>query len=126
LLIGQEKLQAFADADVFALPSGAENFCFAMFEAMTSRIPVVVSETLNYADEIRQYQTGVVVRRDPREFADAILKLLGDSALRRRMGENGLRMVQTYSWEVCGERVERTIWCVLQGKSLPTDLTLNE
>lgn len=126
LLIGQKKLQAFADADVFVLPSEAENFCFAMFEAMASRIPVVVSDTLNYSDEIRRHQTGVVVRRDPREFADAILKLLGDSALRKRMGENGLRMAQAYSWEECGEKLERTIQCILQGKSLPADLTLDK
>jgi len=126
LLIGQEKLQAFADADVFVLPSEAENFCFAMFEAMASRIPVVVSDTLNYADEIRQYQTGVVVRRDPREFANAILRLLKTPDLRRFMGENGLRMAQRYSWEVCGERVERTIQCILQGKSLPEELTLGK
>ena len=126
LLIGQEKLQAFVDADVFVLPSEAENFCFAMFEAMASRIPLVVSDTLNYAAEIRRNQAGLVVRRDPREFANAILKLLMDSALRKRMGENGLGMAQAYSWEVCGERLERTIWCVLQDKPIPKDLTLNE
>ena len=38
-----QKLEAFADADVFVLPSEAENFGFAMFEAMASRVPVVVS-----------------------------------------------------------------------------------
>jgi glycosyltransferase involved in cell wall biosynthesis len=126
LLIGQEKLQAFADADVFALPSETENFCFAMFEAIAGRIPVVVSDSLNYTDEIRRYQAGFVVRRDPREFADAILKLLGDPDLRKQMGENGLRMAKRYSWEVCGEKMERAIWYVLQGKPLPKDLTLNE
>jgi glycosyltransferase involved in cell wall biosynthesis len=124
LLIGQEKLQAFADADVFVLPSEAENFGFAMFEALASRLPVVVSDTLNYADEIRRSQAGFVVRRDPREFASATLKLLRDSDLRKRMGENGLRMAQGYSWQACGEKIDRTIQCVLQGKALPADLTL--
>lgn len=124
LLIGQEKLQAFADADVFVLPSEAENFGFAMFEAMASRLPVVVSDTLNYADEIRRCQAGFVVRRDPREFASATLKLLRDSDLRKRMGGNGLQMAQGYSWQACGEKIDRTIQCVLQGKALPADLTL--
>jgi glycosyltransferase involved in cell wall biosynthesis len=124
LLIGQEKLEAFADADVFVLPSEAENFGFAMFEAMASRLPVVVSDTLNYADEIRRSQAGFVVRRDPREFASATLKLLKDSELRKRMGENGLRMAQAYSWQACGEKIDRTLQCVLQGKALPADLTL--
>lgn len=126
LMIGQEKLQAFADADVFVLPSYAENFGFAIFEAMASRIPVVVSDTLDYASELERYQAGFIVQRDPQEFAAAILKLLGDSSLRERMGQNGLRLAQTYSWERCGETVERTIRCILQGQPLPTDLTLNE
>jgi len=126
LMIGQEKLQAFADADVFVLPSYAENFGFAVFEAMASRVPVVVSDTLNYAEEIRCYEAGLVVRREPQEFAAAILKLLSGPGLRRRMGQNGLRLAQVYSWESCGEKVERTIRCILQGQPFPTDLTLNE
>jgi len=123
-LTGESKRQAFADADVFVLPSHAENFGVAIFEAMASRLPIVVSDTLNYADEIRRSEAGFVVRRDPREFASAILKLLTDSDLRKRMGGNGLRMAQAYSWQACGEKVERTIQCVLQGKALPADLTL--
>ena len=126
LLSGEERLQAFADADVFVLPSEAENFGFAMFEAMASRLPVVVSDTLDYADEIRRRQAGFVVRRDPQAFASAILKLLRDADLRKRMGENGLRLAQGYSWQACGEKFDRTIQCVLQGKALPADLTLVE
>lgn len=126
LLIGQERLQAFADADVFVFPSEAENFGFAMFEAMACRVPVIISDTIDYAIEVQRYEAGLVVRRDPQEFANAILKLLLDSDLRKRMGENGLRMAQAYSWEACGEKVERTIQCILHGKPLPSDLTLEE
>jgi glycosyltransferase involved in cell wall biosynthesis len=70
------KLTAFADADVFVLPSQAENFGFAMLEAMASRVPVVITDTLNYADEVRRHKAGLVVRHDPQEFATAILGLL--------------------------------------------------
>lgn len=126
LLVGQEKLQAFADADVFVLPSHGENFGFAVFEAMASRIPVVVSDTLNYADEIRRYEAGFVVRRDPQEIAAAILDLLGDPGLRQRMGENGLRLVQAYSWKSCGERIERAMRCILQDQPLSADLALDQ
>ena len=63
LLSGQEKLEAYADADVFVMPSHAENFSFAMFEAMASRIPVVISNTLNFAHEVERYSAGIVVDR---------------------------------------------------------------
>ena len=126
LLIGREKLQAFADAEVFVFPSEAESFGFALFEAMASRIPVVVSDTLDYAIEVQNHEAGLVVRRRPDEFADAIVKLLSDSDLRHRMGYNGLQLVRAYSWENCGEKIERAIECILQGKSLPADLTLEK
>jgi glycosyltransferase involved in cell wall biosynthesis len=125
-IIGPEKLEALAAADVFVLPSQAENFGFANFEAMASKIPVVISDTLNYANEIKSYQAGLVVRRDPKDFAEAILKLLNDQYLRRCLGQNGLRLAYSYSWEACGEKVEQTIQCILQGKPLGKDLTLEE
>jgi glycosyltransferase involved in cell wall biosynthesis len=125
-LYGLAKLQAFADADIFVLPSYEENFGSVIFEAMASRIPVVISDTLNYASEVEGYEAGLVVRRDSQEFALASLKLLTDAALRQRMGRNGLQLARAYSWETCGEKIERRIQCILEGKSLPADLTLDK
>jgi glycosyltransferase involved in cell wall biosynthesis len=93
---------------------------------MASRIPVVVSDTLDYAIEVQNHEVGLVVRRRPAEFADAIVKLLSDSDLRHRMGYNGLQLVRAYSWENCGEKIERAIQCILRGQVLPPDLTLHE
>jgi glycosyltransferase involved in cell wall biosynthesis len=87
-----QKLEALADADVFALPSEAENFGFAMFEAMASRVPVVVSDTLNYATAVRDADAGLTPPRESRAFADAIVSLLQDPERRRRMGVNGARL----------------------------------
>jgi len=122
-LSGQEKLEAYADADVFVMPSHAENFAFAMFEAMASRIPVVVSNTLNLASEVERYEAGIVVDRNPNSFAAAIVELLQESEPnRRQIGANGLRLAQAFSWEACGGRVERTIQCILQNEPFPEDL----
>ena len=125
-LYGLEKLQAFADADVFVLPSYEENFGTVIFEAMASRIPVVISDSVNYANEVKGYEAGLVVRRYPQEFAAAILKLLTDNAMRQRMGRNGLQMARAYSWETCGEKIERAIRFISKGKTLPVDLTLQK
>ena len=126
LLTGQEKLQAFADADVFVFPSEAENFGFAMFEAMASCIPVVVSNTLEYAGEVERSDAGLVVRRDAQEFASGIIKLLGNADLRRRMGKNGLVLARQFSWEKCGQSIERTLKCIMTGKPPPADLAFRQ
>ncbi len=124
LLTGSEKLAALAAADLFVLPSQAENFGYAVFEAMASRVPVVISDTLSYATEVERCDSGLVVQRDPERFAAAILELLGDRERGQRMAENAVHLVRSYSWQRNGEGVERTVQCVLRGIPLPADLTL--
>lgn len=123
LLVGEEKMQVFADADVFVLPSHAENFGFAVFEAMASRIPVVISDTLDYAKEIETHQAGISVPRDPQAFADAIVRVLTDRNLHQKLEQNGLNLARTYSCDTMGERIERTMKHILRGEPLPPDLT---
>ena len=116
------KVQALADCDLFVLPSAAENFGFAMFEAMAAGRAVVCSDTLNYAGEVERCDAGVVVRRRPEDLAAAIASLLGDPDRRNQMGQNGRRLASQFSWERCGESVETAIRCVLDGTPFPSDL----
>lgn len=121
-LTGSAKLSALVDADVFVLPSHAENFASAMFECMASGLPVVVSDRINFAPEVKRREAGLVVPLQAAEFAGAMARLLRDRTLRRRTTDNALRFVQDYSWERCGERLHRTIECLLRGVPLPPEL----
>jgi glycosyltransferase involved in cell wall biosynthesis len=117
------RLEAFADADIFVLPSQAENFCHAAFEAMASQLPVVVSDTLNYAREISGHRAGLAVPRNARSFSAATLRLLAEPETQRRMAANGLQLARSYSWEQTGSRLERTIESIVQERTIPADLT---
>ena len=118
------RMEALADSDIFVFPSEAENFGFAVFEAMASRVPVVVSNTLNYAQEIQQVGAGFSVPRNVDSFADAVLRLLDNPQLRREMGEKGLQMAFRYSSEETGGKVERVLNSVMNALPLPADLSL--
>jgi glycosyltransferase involved in cell wall biosynthesis len=115
----EEKLQAFADADVFVLPSQAENFGLSIFEAMASRLPVVISDTLNYAGEIVRSAAGFSVPREPHAFAEAILQLVREPVLRRQMGENGLRLARRYSWANTAAKIECVSESIVRHNPLP-------
>lgn len=56
-------------------------------------------EGLDAADGVN-----LLIRDDPKDFADAILAVLGDDQLRRRLGEAGRGTAQRlYGWDVVGE-----------------------
>jgi glycosyltransferase involved in cell wall biosynthesis len=122
-IVPSEKLQALADADVFVLPSEAENFGFSIFEAMASGVPVVVSDTLDYAGEIARAGAGLSVPREPDCFSKAICRLLDDPVLRAEMGGHGKTLAQAYSLERTGADLERTIESLVTCRPLPSDLT---
>jgi glycosyltransferase involved in cell wall biosynthesis len=126
-LVSQEKKgEVMADADVFALPSQAENFGYSVFEAMASRVPVVVSDTINYAGEISLAGAGIAVPRNPECLADAIISLLADPDLRHRMGLKGLELARKFDWAKTGLSVERVFDCILNRRGVPSDLAPRE
>lgn len=126
LLVGETKLAALADADIFVLPSQQENFSFAMFEAMASRVPVVISDTFNFAPEVARYRAGCVVPRTADAFAVALLELLASPAERARLGEGGAQLAARYSWTAVGKQMERAIEAVVSNQPLPRDLVIGQ
>jgi glycosyltransferase involved in cell wall biosynthesis len=123
-LTGNDKLYALAAADIFVLCSQRENFGFSMLDAMASRLPVVVSDTLYLSGKVSGFGAGLVVPRQVESFASAILDLLRNPERRRQMGECGWKLVNTYSWQRTGQSIEETIQAILNRSSLPAELTL--
>lgn len=100
LVGGNDKMEIFADADVFCLPSFQENFGIAVAESMAAGLPVVISDQVNIHSEISQANSGIVTRCDSNEVADAILKILSNDALRNEMGQNARKLVfDKFTWD---------------------------
>jgi glycosyltransferase involved in cell wall biosynthesis len=116
------RLEAFADSDIYVLASHAENFGFSVFEAMACGVPVVVSETLNFAGEFSDSGAAIALPRKSNAFSAAILNLLDHPELRRDMGECGKRFVRQYSLEETGAKVAATIESIKQRRPLPSYL----
>lgn len=83
---GAEKTRAFADADLFVLPSYSENFGIAVAEALAHEVPVLTTDATPWAG-IETRGCGRVIRLGHDDLAEAILDLaLGDL---RAMGQRG-------------------------------------
>lgn len=124
LLMGDDKLRVLADADFFVLPSIAENFSFALFEAMASRLPVVISDTLNFAPQVQRAGAGRVVARNAPAIASALYELSVNPTARHEMGERGAQLAANYSWGAVGLHMERAVRALLENEPLPRDLVL--
>ncbi len=79
-----------AAADVFVLPSRSEGFSNAIVEAMAASLPVVATNVGGNAEAVQDGINGFVVpSEDPEALAAAIIKLLDDPTLAKKMGAAG-------------------------------------
>lgn len=85
-----------------------------LFEYMAAGIPVIASDFPYWREIVEGNECGLCVAVEPRQIAEAIEQLLGDSAMARRMGANGRRaVVERYNWDM--ERLKllnayETLW----------------
>jgi len=76
--------------DLFVLPSYREGMPRTIIEAMAAGKPVVATDIRGCREEVVDGETGLLVPvRDPDALAEAIMRILADDDLARRMGEAG-------------------------------------
>ena len=93
-------------ADVFALPSIQEGQGIALLEAQATAKPVVAFDVGGVREAMLDKETGLLIKPDSRELAEAIMKLLVNWSLREKMGSKGREFVSEYlSWDVCAQRM---------------------
>jgi glycosyltransferase involved in cell wall biosynthesis len=109
--------RVLARAAVMVAPSHRENFCFSVAEGMAAGLPVVVSDRVNICDDVAEAGAGLVVERDERQLANALLRLLRAPDERRRMGASGQRLVrERYSPAAVGARLTRAYEAATGGR----------
>ncbi|MBC7798204.1 MAG: glycosyltransferase family 4 protein, partial [Pyrinomonadaceae bacterium] len=85
----QDILRLFSLADIYVLPSYAEGLPGAMLEAMALRKAIVASKVNAVPEAIENRVTGLLATAgNATEFANAILELSKDDALRETLAEN--------------------------------------
>ncbi len=108
MLDEEEKAAAFAACDIFCLPSRHETFGLVYAEAWLCGKPVIACGIPPLREVVADKVDGLLVRQRPADVAAAIVKLLDDPALARRMGETGrAKVAARYNWERTVEETER-------------------
>lgn len=95
--IGKE----YAESSMLVMSSHYEGFPMVMIEAMACGLPAVCFDfKCGPRDIIQPEENGLIVPDgDIYGLAEAMIRLMKDDELRKRMGENAKRVVETYSEE---------------------------
>lgn len=104
---GAEKSAALDACTVYAMPSIHETFGIGYLEAWLHEKPVIGGDIPPLREVIDHGTDGLVVPQKVEDIASAILMLLDDAAMRRRMGQAGYaKLRERWEWDRVMDRVE--------------------
>jgi glycosyltransferase involved in cell wall biosynthesis len=102
-----ETARAFAEADLFFLPSLFEGTPLTLMEAMMSGLPIATTAVCGMRDVIDDRRNGLLFPiRSPRAIVEAVTTLIESEPLRAALGAAARRDAQErYTWDHATERV---------------------
>ncbi len=107
--VPNEKLPSYYSmSSVLVLPSYYEAFPKVLIEAMACERPAISSRMGGTQDSIEDGVNGFLVNfADPDDLARAIVSVLQDEAMARRMGRVGRqRVVRDFTWKAVAGRID--------------------
>jgi glycosyltransferase involved in cell wall biosynthesis len=104
-------VEYYNKCNAFVLPSASttqEGFGIVLLEALACGTPVISTEIVGVAEDVKKNNAGVIVPpKDSKALADAIIYILKNEDLAKKMGENGRRLVEErYTWKGVAEQTE--------------------
>lgn len=120
---GEEKSDLYRSADLFVLPTHAENFGLVVAEALAHGVPVVTTRNAPWAG-LQDHRCGWWIDLDDRALYAALAEAtaLPCPGL-REMGDRGRAwMTRDYGWDGIAEKMLSVYECVSRGEAPPTSL----
>ena len=80
---------------LLAHPATMEGFANVAMQAMAAGVPVVSADVGGMSESVRDGVSGILVPpRDPGRLAEAVISLLDNPALQRKLGQSGRSIVE--------------------------------
>ena len=100
---GQQVYEAFADSDVYIMPSVSEPFGISPLEAMQCGVPSIISKQSGCAEILDKcIKTDYW---DINAMADAMYSICTNESLHQYLKEEGKKEVDQITWEKVGKRI---------------------
>jgi glycosyltransferase involved in cell wall biosynthesis len=115
-LYDDAKAAVMADADVFVLPSRYENFANSVAEAVSSGIPVIITDACGIRSLI-DGRAGLVIAPEQQALAAAIHSLLSDRSLYQKLQAGCPGVAAKLGWDRLTEQMEGYYRRALESKN---------
>ncbi|HEY0196102.1 MAG TPA: glycosyltransferase family 4 protein, partial [Methanobacterium sp.] len=108
----EEIVDYYSRSNVFVLPSISslqEGFGIVALEALACQTPVVTTDIVGVAGDLKQIEGGIVTPpRDIQKLADAVTEILSDVEMQKKMGQRGRKLVEEkYTWKGVASNMEK-------------------
>jgi glycosyltransferase involved in cell wall biosynthesis len=104
----EEKQELLKNAEVFLFPTFYEGFGLPILEAQAEGVPVVASSNSSIP-EVAEDSAILINPKKPEEIAEAVWKIISNENLRQELIDKGLKNVERFSWEKCGEKIAEVL-----------------
>ncbi len=103
-----EMIDYYFDSDVFISPSLHESFPVTVLEAWAAKLPVVISDVGGVSTICKDKENAIIITpKSPKDIIEAMITLIKDPGLRKKLGENGRKLVEkNYRWDKIAEEME--------------------
>lgn len=116
MLEGHARLEALSRADIFVLPSYSEGFSMSILEAMTCKLPVIITKECNF-DEVEEAGAGLLIESCEDSLWKALISLLDNSKICLEMGTRGRNLVlEKFTWDKIADQMLRIYKDILESR----------
>jgi glycosyltransferase involved in cell wall biosynthesis len=117
----EELAELYATCDLFVSASWREGFGLPPLEAMACGAPVVLTDSGGVREYARHGENCLMVPpRDPPALAEAMVRVLTDTALAEQLRRNGPLTAARFTWEGAVDRFEEALGKLIEGKTVGT------
>ncbi len=95
-------------ATLFVMPSPIEAQSLATMEAMASGLPVVAAKKGALPELIKNRENGFLVEAfNPKEYAEAIIEIIKNKNLRKKLGKRSLELITSHDFEKTFQKIKK-------------------
>ncbi|MCX7957897.1 MAG: glycosyltransferase family 4 protein, partial [Deltaproteobacteria bacterium] len=107
----------YSSSHILCFPATIASFGITLLEGCASGLPFVSTAGAGFPSIFEDGENGFMIdTSDERLFGETLIKLIKDENLRKRLGENGRRLAEKYSWKNVTSQILDYYYELIQNK----------